>query len=590
MKKLYLITLSTLLMCALVAGTLTLTDTSVDVNNVIHNTSGFWVGGVSITDETMQSITVDSTKTAVSIVNTISTPVTGFAPLIIVKKGDFAYVGGDTHFSILDISDVTAPVWLGNLSGDEYAFTRGMDIVGNYVYIQPRDTDSLSVIDVSNPSNPRLIGTVANTNMGSHEFEIQGNFLYTSAYAEDYFVVVDISNPKTPLIADQVARGGTNGAHSVTVRGSYAYLTSLGSTGVYTDLDIFNISDPYNVERIGGTNLTYHGAHDLKLKGSYLYVAQSQSDTLDVVNVSDPTNPILVATLDHSASFTKCFVMALAGDYLYCPARDPTGDFITFGIIDISDPLNPTVESATILNTSAGTRGSGIAVDGRYAYITNNKNDTIYILDVGANVETNHLRAAHADFEDVTINNQLQVQDMVECSSLFTADVYTNHMHIINNDVVNAALKIEQNADHDAIVINDNSTENTFVVKKSGSGYVFEFDTAYKTIPSIYSEQGTGESILYWLGDSDNAQGSYRFKRSVASGATNGAVMRVEQANSGDDQPTLELDNDGTGAPLKLLPNATATPCNAGNEGGMLYDTDTNKHYGCDGSTWQALY
>lgn len=41
---------------------------------------------------------------------------------------------------------------------------------------------------------------------------------------------------------------------------------------------------------------------------------------------------------------------------------------------------------------------------------------------------------------------------------------------------------------------------------------------------------------------------------------------------------------------LKIAANSSSMTCDGNNEGAIYYNGDTNKHYGCDGSSWNALY
>lgn len=42
--------------------------------------------------------------------------------------------------------------------------------------------------------------------------------------------------------------------------------------------------------------------------------------------------------------------------------------------------------------------------------------------------------------------------------------------------------------------------------------------------------------------------------------------------------------------PIQIFKNLTATACAAATEGAVYYDGGTKKHYGCDGTNWNALY
>jgi len=49
----------------------------------------------------------------------------------------------------------------------------------------------------------------------------------------------------------------------------------------------------------------------------------------------------------------------------------------------------------------------------------------------------------------------------------------------------------------------------------------------------------------------------------------------------------MRIDSDGI---LILTPNSTSMICSASTEGGMMYSNSTKKHYGCNGTDWNAFY
>jgi len=49
----------------------------------------------------------------------------------------------------------------------------------------------------------------------------------------------------------------------------------------------------------------------------------------------------------------------------------------------------------------------------------------------------------------------------------------------------------------------------------------------------------------------------------------------------------MRIDSYGT---LILASNKTGIVCNATTEGGIMYSNSTKKHYGCNGTDWDAFY
>jgi hypothetical protein len=94
-------------------------------------------------------------------------------------------------------------------------------------------------------------------------------------------------------------------------------------------LAIFNLGHVEAPVMIGKCDLPGY-AYSVKVQGNYAYVSDEEYGVA-IINVSDPTNPHVIATYDNGASYSSCDVQ---GDYGY---------FIGDGIetVNISNPGNP---------------------------------------------------------------------------------------------------------------------------------------------------------------------------------------------------------------------------------------------------------
>jgi hypothetical protein len=130
---------------------------------------------------------------------------------------------------VLDVSDPTLPREVGVCGGLELASR--VTVTGKYAYVAA-DFNGMRILDVSNPAKPREIGS----------FEGPGNVTRIAivdkyAYLADYsggFYVVDISDPKKPW---QVGRHGDFVVGDVAVVGNYALLAA-------GELDVIDVSRP----------------------------------------------------------------------------------------------------------------------------------------------------------------------------------------------------------------------------------------------------------------------------------------------------------------------------------------------------------
>jgi hypothetical protein len=135
-------------------------------------------------------------------------------------------------------------------------------------------------------------------------------------------------------------------AQAVTVVGNYAY-------AVGDQLDIIDISNPSNPIFKG--NYDIYSGSQITVVGNYAYIAGSTG--LKIIDISNPTTPIFRGSYD-----TYDFVndVQVLGNYAYV-ANHGSG----LKIIDISNPTTP------ILKGSYDTSGYalGVQVVGNYAYV-----------------------------------------------------------------------------------------------------------------------------------------------------------------------------------------------------------------------------
>ena len=174
-------------------------------------------------------------------------------------------------------------------------------------------------------------------------------------------------------------------ARSVFVQGDYAYVVSSGDDG----LQVIDISDPTNPVGVG--QLTDTGALTLVdpisvfVQGNYAYVASSGENGLQVIDISDPTNPVGVGQLTDTGALRLNGAQSVfvQGNYAYVAA---SGNDHGLEVIDISDPTNPTgVGRLSDFNDSINLELWGarsVFVQGNYAYVASFNDDGFQVLDI----------------------------------------------------------------------------------------------------------------------------------------------------------------------------------------------------------------
>ncbi len=213
---------------------------------------------------------------------------------------------------IIDISDPSNPVFVGDYSWDYPSCATSIFVEGNYAYVADGSTADLYILDVSNPENPIPIGFLGFPWSGYLGWEVivSGSYAYYRvAYAyggNDMILVIDASDPTNPI---QLTYISTNDiAINIFIAGDYLYVP-YGWEGV---LRIFNISQPSSPEIVS----VYPGERwtaGVFVQDDYAYVIAGQSG-MHVLDVTDPTNPEFITGY---ATQRQAYQIFVEGAYIY---------------------------------------------------------------------------------------------------------------------------------------------------------------------------------------------------------------------------------------------------------------------------------
>ncbi len=121
--------------------------------------------------------------------------------------------------------------------------------------------------------------------------------------------------------------------------GNTYYIQIDESLAVVSDVNLnglkfYNVSNPKKIEEIG---TYFHGAgspHDTVIRGDLVYLAD-RGDGLEILNISDPTNPVFLTQVD-TGGFA--WGLQVSGNLAYVADNN-----LGLKIINISNPLDPTI-------------------------------------------------------------------------------------------------------------------------------------------------------------------------------------------------------------------------------------------------------
>jgi PKD repeat protein len=252
--------------------------------------------------------------------------------------GGLAVIAGGIEGYIFDVSDPTTPAFLASI--DPYGYVDDMLIDGDLAYIAA-DRGGIHVVDVSDPSDPTVIGTAETCD--AYRIAKYDDTVFVGCY-DDGLSVVDVSSSTEPR---EIGRLDGFRAVEVVATGGILYARDW-DTGIH----IVDVSDPTTPVYLSALGVPTP-SHQPTVNGDRLFVPTSR----DGVFIYDVTNPREPIELGNAFPTTYFFGIAPIGDLLFI-ASIYSGGYV----YDISTPAAPsqvgTVDFATFREGEVTWEGS----------------------------------------------------------------------------------------------------------------------------------------------------------------------------------------------------------------------------------------
>ena len=282
----------------------------------------------------------------------------------VIVCGCYAYVSGSNELAVIDVTQADAPQQVGN--DDSVTIDGRLKICGQHAYA----TDvalGFMVFDVSDPANPTLIfnGFFSGSILNPGALYVCGCYAYVCEKVLNTVHVIDISNPLAPVVASSFSTTVGTVPESIYVLGCYLYITSNDGFGDGF-FEVYDISDPLNVGTaigIAGADVRFLNVEEIVVCGRYAYLANNDtnSKTLTIVNVGDPSDPAITSSI---GAGTDVVGLAVSGNLVYTSSTAENA----IRSFNVSNPASPSLVQ-TFVNASL-VSPRGIYVSGRYLYVT----------------------------------------------------------------------------------------------------------------------------------------------------------------------------------------------------------------------------
>lgn len=278
-----------------------------------------------------------------------SVAVSGDCPGVAVS-GTKAYAVDDFpgNMLVVDVPTAAFPSLVGSLPA--LTFPDGLARSGNHVAVL--DLTDFLMVDVSAPATPTVTGQV---DIGDilYDVAVSGSIAYVGTGSGVTFV--NIANPAAPVVM------GENGA------GPVRDIALFGSCGCAVGRTITTVQTVCTVPR--SLSLPFPPLKGIAVSGDYAFVAADTAG-IKVVDLSDPidTSPSLAGSLTIPGA--NVTAIAISGSHAYAAGYDETlGARYFLWVVDISNPLAPTLVSSTRFGAGGPFSPLDIALSGNYAYI-----------------------------------------------------------------------------------------------------------------------------------------------------------------------------------------------------------------------------
>lgn len=317
-------------------------------------------------------------------------------------SGNTLYAAISTGIKIIDVANKAAPAVIATATLG--AKPNAMYILGNYLYAGINSTDTLSILDISNPASPTVVGSVSDaTNLGTFDsLAVVGNYLYVNA-GSNKLTIIDISNKASPAVTANF----TNAAYSgiIAAKGSYLYTNGkivsvtnpvsptvgnsytgslpaiVGTTlvtnsgGANTTIRSYSISTPTSATLLATAPVIarLNGTVSLAVSGTLAYATAATSNIFSIINISNPTAPAFLGYRQDATNIpAPSDVFALSG-YAYVVGSN----YLT--VMNVSNSASPTV-SGRLLDATNLVSAKAVYVSGNYAYVT--KTNGLTVVDI----------------------------------------------------------------------------------------------------------------------------------------------------------------------------------------------------------------
>ncbi len=228
----------------------------------------------------------------------------------------------------------------------------------------------LSVVDVANPSAPRLTGNITGGSSAWREVRTYREFAYVTTEAQTGLDIVDLRDPDRPLKV-RTWNETFASAHSLWIDEQRGLLYAHGTQSGMHVLDL--AADPTNPTEVG--RFTNFYIHDSYGRGDRLYAAAIRDGFVGILDVARPDRIQEVGRFNTGATFTHNTWLTRDGRYLFTTDERPGAPLEGWSLLS-----TPPVKVSQYI-AAPGTIPHNVMIDGD-RLVVSHYTEGVHMLDV----------------------------------------------------------------------------------------------------------------------------------------------------------------------------------------------------------------
>lgn len=226
-----------------------------------------------------------------------------------------------TFLGNLDYTPELSDIWGYAANGKEYA------LVGLY--------NGVSIVDVTNPTNPVELHRIPGANTVWRDLKTWGSYAYVTNEGSGGLLIIDLAGLPGSINTITRQPNGLNTAHNVFIdENGIAYI--LGGDGANRGALMLDLNaNPWNPPVVGNYNTRY--VHDAFVRNDTLWTAEINDGIFSVVNITNKSNPVVMATQATTGVTTHNLWLSDDGKYLYTTDEVSNGNIDAYDVSDLSN-------------------------------------------------------------------------------------------------------------------------------------------------------------------------------------------------------------------------------------------------------------